>query len=65
MGIGQIVKIRKEASGWSNSRLHSIDTGIIAKREYDGEGWWYEVLCNDGENHIIPGCFLELLYENK
>lgn len=63
MGIGQIVKVHKEASRWSHTNC--VDTGIITKREYDGQGWWYEVLCNDGKNHVIPGCLLEGLYENR
>tara|TARA_Y100001938_G_scaffold131802_1_gene189317 strand:- start:1832 stop:2053 length:222 start_codon:yes stop_codon:yes gene_type:complete len=49
MRIGQIVFI--EDSLWCKAQ-----TGIIAKKELDKntDQWWYEVLCNDGENHVIP-----------
>ena len=49
MRIGQIVFI--EDSLWCKAQ-----TGIVAKKELDKntDQWWYEVLCNDGQNHVIP-----------
>ena len=52
MRIGQIVYIK-------DSRL-KVQTGIVGRKEkdYQGEFWWYEVLCNDGQNHVLPGHLL-------
>jgi len=54
MRIGQIVFISKHPAG--------LETGIILKKEYEkpNQAWWYEVLCNDGQNHVIPGWLLSL-----
>lgn len=45
MKIGQIVFIK-------NAR---VQTGIITRKEkhYQTKSWWYEVLCNDGKNHVL------------
>ena len=52
MNIGQIVFIQDHNI--------KVQTGIISRKEkdYQGEFWWYEVLCNDGQNHVIPGHLL-------
>lgn len=49
MRIGQIVFIDKNFVG-------PVQTGIINRKEkcQTGEFWWYEVLCNDGQNHVLP-----------
>jgi len=49
MRIGQIVFIDKNFGG-------PVQTGIINRKEkcQTGEFWWYEVLCNDGQNHVLP-----------
>ena len=48
MRIGQIVFVQDPNI--------KVQTGIISRKEkdYQGEYWWYEVLCNDGQNHVIP-----------
>ena len=53
MSIGQIVFIK-------DKNLPNVQTGIITKRERCNESqyMWYEVLCNDGQNHVIPGFLL-------
>ena len=53
MKIGQIVFIKSQT-------LLKAQTGIIVRKEYEKtlEEWWYEVLCNDGCNHVIPACLL-------
>ena len=53
MRIGQIVLI-------DDTRIPQIQTGIIVRKEYDPDGLhnWYEVLCNDGNNHVLPGFLL-------
>lgn len=55
MRIGQIVFIKA-------SNLPSLDTGIIIRKERDEDAqcMWYEVLCNDGQNHVIPDYLLSL-----
>ena len=52
MRIGQIVFI-------DCSNLE-VQTGIIVQKERDPDDqhFWYEVLCNDGENHVLPGYLL-------
>ena len=52
MRIGQIVFVDKESS--------KLQTGIIVRKErcQAGDFWWYEVLCNDGQNHVLPGYLL-------
>jgi len=49
MRIGQIVFIRSQT-------FLDAQTGIIVRKEYEEtlEEWWYEVLCNDGCNHVLP-----------
>jgi hypothetical protein len=56
MRIGQIVFIE-------NRTFVQAQTGIIVRKEYEKtlEEWWYEVLCNDGCNHVIPGRLLSLV----
>ena len=53
MRIGQIVFI-------NDSNLPNVQTGIITKREIEDQGmyFWYEVFCNDGQNHVIPAFLL-------
>ena len=53
MKIGQIVFIK-------DSNLE-VQTGIIKRKEecQTGEFWWYEVLCNDGHNHVLPEYLLK------
>ena len=53
MKIGQIVHINE-------ARNPNIQTGIITKKEKSRscDEWWYEVLCNDSKNHVIPGSLL-------
>ena len=48
MNVGQIVFIK-------DSNL-KVQTGIIKRKEIcqTGEFWWYEVLCDDRQNHVIP-----------
>jgi hypothetical protein len=55
MKIGQIVFIQSDY-------IVQVQTGIIIKREKSKltDGWWYEVLCNDNKNHVIPGFLLSL-----
>ena len=52
MRIGQIVFIK-------DANLPDVQTGIITKREKEEQAqyFWYEVLCNDGHHHVIPGFF--------
>lgn len=59
MRIGQIVYISAKAKEWL-SHFKDIESGIIAKKEYDKDTdtWWYEVLCNDNKNHVMPGFLL-------
>ena len=49
MRIGQIVFI-------NNQTLIDAQTGIIVRKEFEHalQEWWYEVLCNDGQNHVLP-----------
>ena len=49
MMIGQIVFV-------SDENLPHINTGIITKRQRDPDAqyFWYEVFCNDGQNHVFP-----------
>jgi len=50
MRIGQIVFITNVSYLRTN-----VQTGIITKKEQEDSGtWWYEVLCNDGQNHVLP-----------
>lgn len=53
MKIGQIIYI-------DDTRIPHVQTGIIVKKEYDQDGLhnWYEVLCNDGQNHVLPAFLL-------
>jgi len=53
MKIGQIVFI-------DTGYIVMVQTGIVTKREKSKvtDGWWYEVLCNDNKNHVIPGFLL-------
>ena len=53
MMIGQIVFV-------SDANLPHIDTGIITKRQRDPDAqyFWYEVFCNDGQNHVLPAFLL-------
>jgi len=54
MRIGQIVFITNVSYLRAN-----VQTGIITKKEQEDSGtWWYEVLCNDGQNHVLPGYLL-------
>jgi len=52
MRIGQLVSIK-------GSNL-DIQTGIIRRKEkcQTGEFWWYEVLCDDKQHHVLPGYLL-------
>ena len=52
MNVGQIVFIK-------DSNI-SVQTGIIVSQEYNQYSgqWWYEVFCNDNQNHVIPGFLL-------
>ena len=49
MKIGQIVFIDENFTG-------PVQTGIIVRMEesQNRDFCWYEVLCNDGQNHILP-----------
>ena len=53
MRIGQIVFV-------NDSNLPEIQTGIITRKERDEDAqcMWYEVLCNDGQNHVLPDYLL-------
>ena len=53
MQIGQIVFI-------TDANLPEVQTGIITKKERDPntQYFWYEVLCNDGQNHVVPAFLL-------
>ena len=52
MRIGQIVFIK-------DKNLPNVQTGIITKRQKeDNHNFWYEVLCNDGQNYVLPGFLL-------
>lgn len=53
MNIGQIVFV-------SDSKLPDVQIGIVTKREKEDRGmyFWYEILCNDGQNHVIPDFLL-------
>ena len=53
MKIGQIVFI-------DDTNLPNVQTGIITKREKEDQAqyFWYEVLCNDGHYHVLPGWLL-------
>ena len=53
MRVGQIVFI-------NDSNVPNVQTGIITKREMEEQGmyFWYEVLCNDGQNHVFPAYLL-------
>jgi len=49
MNIGQIVFIKDPN--------RTVQTGIIISKEYENDDtttWWYEVLCDDNKNHILP-----------
>jgi len=49
MRIGQIVSIQE-------GYILQVQTGIIVRKEFEHtlQEWWYEVLCNDGCNHVLP-----------
>ena len=53
MRIGQLVAI-------DDKHMPHIQTGVIIRKQRDPEShWmWYEVLCNDGEHHILPNILL-------
>ena len=53
MRIGQIVFIDAD-------NLPDVQTGIITRREKEEQAsyFWYEVLCNDGQYHVIPAFLL-------
>ncbi len=53
MNIGQIVFIKGQT-------FLKAQTGIIVQKEYEAtlEEWWYEVLCDDRCNHVLPGYLL-------
>lgn len=53
MKIGQIVFV-------DDTRIPHIQTGVIVRKEYDPDGLhnWYRVLCNDGQNHVLPAFLL-------
>ena len=53
MRIGQLVTI-------TNHSDPGIQIGIIYQKEKSQytESWWYEVLCNDGMHHVLPGYLL-------
>ena len=53
MRIGQIVFIEAD-------NLPNVQTGIITRREKEEQAsyFWYEVLCNDGQNHVLPAYLL-------
>ena len=53
MRIGQIVFI-------NDKNLPNVQTGIITRTEQDfiSEIVWHEVLCNDGQNHVLPAFLL-------
>ena len=53
MKVGSIVFIDEKFTA-------PVQTGIITRIEFDtstGQNW-FEVLCNDGQNHVIPGWLL-------
>ena len=60
MRIGQIVFI-------DDKNLPHVQTGIVTKREKEDQGmyFWYEVLCNDGQNHVLPGFVLSPATRDK
>lgn len=53
MRIGQIVFI-------DDSNIPNVQTGIITKRQKEEQAqyFWYEVLCNDGQHHVLPAFLL-------
>ena len=53
MRIGQLVSI-------NDKHMPHIQTGIIVRKQREPEShWmWYEVLCNDGQHHILPNILL-------
>ena len=53
MRIGQIVFIH-------DNNIPNVQTGIITRREKEEQAqyWWYEVLCNDGKNYVLPAFVL-------
>ena len=53
MRIGQIVFIKGQT-------FLKAQTGIIVQKEYEDtlQEWWYEVLCDDRCNHVLPGYLL-------
>ena len=53
MRVGQIVFI-------DDQNIPNVQTGIITKREKEEQGmyFWYEVLCNDGQNYVLPAFVL-------
>ena len=55
MRIGQIVFI-------DDSNIPNVQTGIITRREKEEQAqyFWYEVLCNDGNNYVLPAFVLSL-----
>ena len=60
MKVGSIVFIGEEYSC-------PVNTGIVTKIEFDtstGENW-FEVFCDDGYNHVIPGHLLSSAYPQK
>ena len=60
MKIGQIVFI-------NDSNVPNVQTGIITKREMEEQGmyFWYEVLCNDGQNHVFPAYLLSPAHRDR
>ena len=55
MRIGQIVFVNSQT-------FLDVQTGIIVRKEFEHalQEWWYEVLCNDGCNHVLPEQLLSL-----
>ena len=53
MRIGQIVFI-------DDQNIPNVQTGIITRREKEEQAsyFWYEVLCNDGNNYVFPAYVL-------
>ena len=53
MRIGQIVFIH-------DNNIPNVQTGIITRREKEEQAqyFWYEVLCNDGNNYVLPAFVL-------
>ena len=53
MRIGQIVFI-------NDQNIPNVQTGIITRREKEecAQYFWYEVLCNDGNNYVLPAFVL-------